>query len=81
MSTQNTIKLSAGAKNGLAVLAKGTGKTTLGRFNSTESDTIHHNSLKVLVAEGLASDTKTAKARKLVITAAGRKQAKAHGLA
>jgi hypothetical protein len=71
-------KLSKNTQEGLRVLAANNGGTILGRQNSVREATIHHNSLKALVAEGLAKDTETARGvRKIALTAAGRKMAKA----
>lgn len=71
-------KLSKNTEEGLRVLAANNGGTKLGRQNSPTSATIHHNSLKALVAAGLATDTTSAKGvRKIALTAAGKKAAKA----
>lgn len=85
MSTQKVnsskINLSGAAVEGLAVLATNGGSSEVGRFNNRNIGTIHHNSLKVLVAAGLATDVTNAKgARKIALTAAGKKEAKARGI-
>ena len=69
-------KISENTKAGLRVIAANNGGTVLGRENSVKGATIHHNSLKALVAEGLAVDKTSAKGvRKITLTAAGKKLA------